>query len=165
MLSSSHVTKTDNQLILNHPKDIRLQAHLIQCEACLSHSLKLSNIYSVDWILRETIIKSTPKHLHLWLSKSLLNFAGTSHQLHRQKLCNSTVCRCCLTEPELDTLHVLDCKQELFLDFKRDLDVKLQQDALNLTEDDLTPLLLLESLVQSEFIPLPGVPCFVNEDL
>ena len=108
-LSSVCVMNSDNQLTPNHPKDIRLQAHLIQCEKHLSKSLKMSNIIYVDWVLREMILRETPKHIHLWLSKSLLNFSGTSHQLNRQKLCSTTARRCCLIEPELDTMHMLDC--------------------------------------------------------
>ena len=55
------------------------------------------------------------KHLHLWLNKSLLIFAGTSHQLHYQKLCVSPLSRFCILEPKLYTLHVLDCQHKLFI--------------------------------------------------
>ena len=46
-LSSVCVMNTCNQLMLNHPKDIRLQAHLIKCEKFVSKSLKISNIISM----------------------------------------------------------------------------------------------------------------------
>ena len=57
--------------------------------------------------------------------------------------------------PELDTLHVIDCQYELFMNFKRDLFVKIQQDVLKLIEEDLTPLMLLETMFKTKFVPLP----------
>ena len=106
-----------------------------------------------------------PKHLNLWLNKSLLNFSGTDHKLHRQKTHNSTIYRCCLTEPELDALHVLYFKQELFKNFKREIFAQSQQDRLRLIEAFLTPLLLLETMIQIERVPLLEVTVCVNADL
>ena len=68
-------------------------------------------------------------------------------------------------EPELDTLHVLDCAHDPFVEFKRHLFVQLQHEVLLLTEADLTPLLLLESMLQKEFSPIPNLPPQVNSDL
>ena len=100
-------------------------------------------------MLRKADVNCIPKHLNLWLSKNLLNFAETAHQLYRQKLCTSPSLRSCLLEPELDTLHVLDCRHEVFMCFKRNIFAELQQDVLRLTEEDLTPLLLLEAMFQA----------------
>ena len=111
--------RTINYLILNYAKDIRMHAHLLKCEHYLTRNLKINDVGTIDWMPRSSIIKGVPKHLHVWLSKSLLNFAGTVHQLHRKNLCSSPICRCFLIEPELDTLHVLDCTHDLFVDFKR----------------------------------------------
>ena len=118
-LSSPYVMRTINYLILNYAKDVRMHAHLLKCEHYLTRNLKINDVGTIDWMPRSSIIKGVPKHLHVWLSKSLLNFAGTVHQLHRKNLCSSPICRCFLIEPELDTLHVLDCTHDLFVDFKR----------------------------------------------
>ena len=111
------------------------------------------------------MIDCIPKHLHLWFSKSLMNFAGTAHQLHRQQLCSSSICRCCLSEQELDTLHCLDCTHALFVEYKRHLFTRLQQQVLELTDNDLTPLLLLDSMLNTEFCPIPTLPDHINSDL
>ena len=155
----------NTQLILNYAHDIEKHAHLVKCAPYLTKSLQISDVHTIDWALRSNVIKGVPKHLHLWLSKSLCNFAGTAHQLFRQKLCSSSVCRCCLIEPELDTLHVIDCTHDPFVDFKRNLFVQLQQDVLRLTEADSTPLLLLEHMLCKEFSPIPNLPQHANSDL
>ena len=90
---------TKNYLILNYPKDLCLHAHLIHCEDYLKKVLKLPNQSKIDWCLLASIITRTPKFLHLYLRKSLLNFVGAAHQLHRQKVYSSPICRCCLLEP------------------------------------------------------------------
>ena len=108
-LSSPYAMIATNQLTLNYPKDVRQHAHLIKCEDYLMKELKINNFSKIDWSLIAFIIASIPKHLHVWLSKRLLTFAGTAHQLHRQKVCSSPICRCFLIEPELDTLHVIEC--------------------------------------------------------
>ena len=146
-LSSPYVMIASNQLTLNYPKDVRIHAHLLKCEIYLKKTLKITDFGTIDWALRSSIIEGVPKHLNLWLSKSLLNFAGTVHQLHRQKLCSSPIYRCCLIEPESDTLHVIDCTHNLFMNFKQILCVNLQQEVLMLTDADITPLLLLESML------------------
>ena len=38
-LSSPYISTSTNQLILNYPRDIRKQAHLMQCESQLAKSL------------------------------------------------------------------------------------------------------------------------------
>ena len=83
-LSSPYVMIASNQLILNYPKDVRIHAHLLKCENYLKKTLKISDVGTIDWALRSYIIEGVPKHLNVWLSKSLLNFASTDHQLHRQ---------------------------------------------------------------------------------
>ena len=60
-------------------------------------------------------------------------------------------------ESKLDTLHVIDYNHDLFMNFERNLFVQLQQDVLKLTDEDITPLLLLESMFQPEFTPLPDL--------
>ena len=40
------------------------------------------------------------------------------------------------------------------MNFKRDLFAHLQQDMLGLIEEDLTPLMILETLIQTEHVPL-----------
>jgi len=124
-LSSPYVMIASNQLTLNYPKDVRIHTHLLKCEIYLKKTLKITDFGTIDWALRSSIIEGVPKHLNLWLSKSLLNFAGTVHQLHRQKLCSSPIYRCCLIEPESDTLHVIDCTHNLFMNFKKILCVNL----------------------------------------
>ena len=51
------------------------------------------------------------------------------------------------------------------MDFKRNLSTHLQQDVLRLTEEDLTPLLLLETVFHKEHDTLPGVHTNTNNDL
>ena len=106
-----------------------------------------------------------PIQLHLWLNKRLRNFAGTTNELYLQKLCVYSLCRCCLLVSELDTLHAIDCEYELFMNFKRDLFIQLQQDELKLIEEDLIPLMLLETMFQTKFVPLPEVPSQINVHL
>ena len=67
----------------------------------------------------------------------------------------SSLCRFCLLVPELDTLYVICYQHEVFMNFKRDLFVQLQQDVLKLIEEDLTPLMLLETMFKTKFVPLP----------
>ena len=50
----------------------------------------------------------------------------------------------------------MNCKRELF--------AQLQQDVLELTEADLTPLLLIETMIQIEHVPILEVPVHVNVD-
>ena len=50
----------------------------------------------------------------------------------------------------------MNCKRELF--------AQLQQDVLELTEADLTPLLLIETMIQIENVPTLEVPVHVNAD-
>lgn len=126
ILSSPYVLNDSNQLVLNYPKDTRLHAYLTCCKPQLVKSLGLYNLDVIDWSLRSNIIDNTPKYLHLWLSKSLHNFTGATHQLHRQKLCSSPTCRCCLIEPELDALHMLDCTHQPLVNFKQHLLIQLQ---------------------------------------
>ena len=68
-------------------------------------------------------------------------------------------------EYELETLYVIDRSHDLFMNFKRDLFVHLQQEVLMLTDEDVAPLLLLESMLQPEFIPLSYIPSNMNLDL
>ena len=151
--------------MFNYTKDVTLHAHLHRCEPYLQKRLQIPNIFLVDWSLRRDIINKIPKHLHIQINKSLLHFAGTSHQLDRQKLCYYNVCRCCFKDPDIDTLHVVDFIQDLFSTFKRDLFSQLQTKVMMLTEEDLTPLLLLESMLQSVFLPLTDISHHNNEDL
>lgn len=85
-LSSLHVSIASNHLILNYAQDIQMHTHLLKCEHCLTRTLKIYDVRTINWLLRSTIIKGVQKHLQIWLSKSLLNFAGAAHQLHYQKL-------------------------------------------------------------------------------
>ena len=78
-LSSPYVMVNTNHLTFNHPKDLRLHAHLIKREEYLKKALNISNFIKIDWVLRASIVTITPKFPHLWLSKSLLNFSGTEH--------------------------------------------------------------------------------------
>ena len=81
--------------------------------------LKSFDLYQVDWALQKDVVHYAPKHLYLWLRKSLLYIYGTSRQLHRQKSCDSSAYRFCLFEPELGTFHVFECQHELLVRFKR----------------------------------------------
>ena len=60
---------------------------------------------------------------------------------------------------------MLDCKKELSINFKRNLFVQLQQDVLGLTEEDLIFLVLPETIIQTELVPLPGVSSCINIEL
>ena len=64
-LSSPCVMRSTNHLTLNHPKDLRLHAHLIKCEEHLKKVLNISNLCEIDWSLLAHIAKITPKFLHL----------------------------------------------------------------------------------------------------
>ena len=146
-LSSNYAMICANKLMLKYPKEICEHSHLIKCEEHLKNVLEISNFSKINWSLRHSIVTSTLKFLYLWLSKSFLSFAGTAHQLHRQNLWSSPIFRCCLIEVELDTLHVIALNHDLFMNFKRDLFVHLQQEVLMLTDEDITPLMLLEHML------------------
>ena len=107
----------------------------------------------------------TTNHLCLWLSKSLLNFAGTAHQLYRQKLCSLSLHRCCLSKLETNMLHALDCSYNLLLYFKQTVIDYLQQAILQLTDNDLIPFRLLDFMLHSNSMVLPESPARVNTDL
>ena len=47
-LSSHCVVIAKNHLIFDYPKDLRLNAHLIQCENCLKKVLKLPHLHNID---------------------------------------------------------------------------------------------------------------------
>ena len=68
-------------------------------------------------------------------------------------------------ELETDTLHVLDFPRHMFMPYKIELITRLQQDVLDLIDDDLTPLLLLEALLQHEFRVMTEVPTNVDRFL
>ena len=90
-LNSVYAMNSNNKLIINYSTNLTIHAHLIRFKVFLTKLLKLPNMLQIDWKLRVTIVHRLSKHLHLWLSKILLNFSGTAHQLHRQKLCNSYI--------------------------------------------------------------------------
>ena len=66
---------------------------------------------------------------------------------------------------ELHALHVIYCNHELFVKFKRDLFEQIHQDVLKLTDEDITPLLLLESIFQPDITPVPDSPSNANLEL
>ena len=109
-LNSACVMNSDNQLTLNHSTNLIVRTLLIRWKGHLTKRLKMPPMIQTHWKLRIATVHHLPKHLNLWLSKNLLNFSGTAYLLHRQKLCHSDICRRCLTETELETLHMLDCK-------------------------------------------------------
>ena len=80
-LSSQHASIASNHLTLNYAHDIRMNAHILKCESYLARTLKISDVNTIDCLLRSSIVKGIPKHLQLWLRKSLLNFSGTAYQL------------------------------------------------------------------------------------
>ena len=51
------------------------------------------------------------------------------------------------------------------MNLKRDTFSKFQQDVLGLTEEDLNPLILMETMIQIDHVPLPDAPMNVNADL
>ena len=134
MKCSEHLQSNDYQL----SKRIFLEFASNQLWRLFGRRLNLPELLKVCWVLRSAIVDRVPKHLCVWLSKIFLNFAGTAHQLYRQTLCNSPICRCCLIELKLDTLHFPEYKQELFMGFKMRLVTQLKQDVLGLTKEDLT---------------------------
>ena len=154
-----------NQLIPNHPTGARARAHLMKHEDYLKQTLNVSGFSAIDWKLRSSIINWVPKHLRVWLSKSLLNFSGTVHQLHRQKSCSSAICRCCVTELESDAMCVIDCSHDFLMNFKQDLFVHLQKHVLALSDTGIAPLLLLESMLQKDFTPVTDLLPLINQDL
>ena len=81
---------SDNQLILNYAANLTIHEHLIRCKRRLK-SLKLPKMIKIDWKLRATFVHSLLKHLHLWISKILLNFEVTARQMHRQSFANHLV--------------------------------------------------------------------------
>lgn len=60
---------------------------------------------------------------------------------------------------------MLDCTHPPLVNFKQNLLVQLQQKILRLTVDDLTPLLLLESMLNKEFVPIQLLPHHINCDI
>ena len=110
-LKSTCVMNLNNQLVVNDASEVIIHSHLIHCENYLKKRLKLSDMIQIDWKLCREVVQRIPNYLHAWPIKIFLNFEGTAYTLYRKKLCNSNVYRCYLIEPELDDLHILDCKQ------------------------------------------------------
>ena len=137
-----------NNVVINCTEDLHMRAHIIKCSECLKRKLTIELTDAVDWKSRSSVVYSLPKYLCLFLSKILLNFAGTSHQLHTQGIWSSELCRWCLLEEETDTLYSLDWKHSLFMNFKQDLIIKLREDMWSLLEGYILPCLLLESMWQ-----------------
>ena len=130
-------------MVINCTKDLHMHVHLIKFSTYLKRKFTIEPTDSVGLKLLSYAVYSLTKYLHLWLSKILLNFAGTSYQLHFQSLHSSVLCRCCILKEEIDTFHSLYCKHSLFIDFKQDLIIKLQEDACWLPEGDIVTCLLL----------------------
>ena len=60
---------------------------------------------------------------------------------------------------------MFEFEQDLLVSFNINLITHLQQDVLGSTEEDLTLLLLLETMFQNESVPLLGFPSYVRMDL
>ena len=110
----------------------------------LVKKLNITSMHEIHWGLRKDIVNLLPKSLHTWLSKSFTNFAGTAHQLHRQQIFSSSICRVCNSMDETDTLHVLSCPHKLFTQHKNEVASELQlkvRAAARQPDQNLEPIL------------------------
>ena len=64
--------------------------------------LSIISMDKIDWSFRKSAIQLLPDSMYIWLSKSFTNFAGTVHQLYRQNIISSPVCRMCNVENKTD---------------------------------------------------------------
>ena len=152
-------------MVFKCTKYLCMHANFIKCSNYVEIKLNIESTDAVNWEICSSIADNLPKFIYLCLSKDLLNFVGTSHKLHRQYLNTSVLWRCCLSEEETNTLHSLDCKNSMFIDFNRDLIIKLQKDVCSLLEGVIVPCVLLEYAYQKPFCPTSTVPDSVNKDL
>ena len=98
------------------------------------------------------MIQLLPDSMYIWLSKSFTNFAGTAHQLYRQNIVSSLVCRICNIKNEIDIWHVLFYTHQLLNQYRSEVISKLQLKILRLLEDDMFPLCLLEWMLDNEYL-------------
>ena len=110
----------------------------------LTKKLNIILMDEIDWRFRKSVIQLLPDSMYIWLSKSFTNFASTAHQLYRQNIVSSLVCRMCNVENEIDIWHVLSCTHQLFSQYRSEVISKLQLKILRLLEDNIFPLYLLE---------------------
>ena len=82
---------------------------------------------------------------------------GTAHQLCRQGLVATNLCRVCSSVPEEDMLHVLLCKHSPFNDYRNEVISCLQVKTLPLLDVDMLPLCLLEWLLNDECAEIDGL--------
>lgn len=78
-IQSIYISAKDSNLIINYIPDLTLHNHMVSYSSYLKHKLNLTLVYKVYWQLSCSILKRITQYLHICLSKSLLNFAGTSH--------------------------------------------------------------------------------------
>ena len=96
--------------------------------------------------------------MYIWLSKSFTNFTTTAHQLYRQNIVSSLVCRMCNIKNEIDIWHILFCTHWLLNQYRSEVILKLQLKILRLLEDNMFPLCLLEWMLDDEYLLIDGVP-------
>ena len=112
----------------------------------------------IDWEFRKLITQNLSTSQQIWLAKSYTNFSGTAHQLHRQKILSSDVCRVCNEEEERDVLHVLKCKHRMFSQFRNGKVTTLQLQLIKILDEDILPLCLLEWMLDPEYEAIEGIP-------
>ena len=144
---------------------MRDEVHLQIATPYLTKKLNIASINQVDYSFRKQIIMTLPTSMHVWLSKSFTKFAGTAHQLRRQGLVETNLCRMCSSVPEEDTLHVLLCTHIPFKDYRTEVISRLQVKILPLLEEDMLPLCLLEWLLDDECVEIDGLSTEVMEAL
>ena len=123
----------------------------------LTKKLSIISMDEIDWNFRKYVIQLLPDSMYIQLSKSFTNFSGIAHQLYRQNIVSSLVCRMCNVENETDTWHVLSCTHQLFNQYKSEVISKLQLKIFRLLEDDIFPLCFLEWMLDNEYIQIDGV--------
>ena len=131
----------------------------------LEKKLRITSIDEVDLKFRKRILNTMSASNLIWLSKSFTNFLGTAHQLCRQGLVSTSQCRMCTSASEEDLLHILQCKHEIFQDFRNETISLLQVKILPLLEEDMLPLSLLEWLLDDECDQIDSIPVEVMREL
>ena len=67
------------KLLLITTEMIRDEIYLQLAFPYLAKKLSINAPHEIHWDLRKSIINLLPKGLHIWLSKSFANFAGTAY--------------------------------------------------------------------------------------
>ena len=105
----SYLMNSITKRILSIKEQITHYLDIIQSSSYIERKLNVK-IDEIDQEIRKKIMKKIPKYLHIWVSKSLWNFASTEYRMKQYKQWQSSICRCCLNEEENDATHYIVCQ-------------------------------------------------------